>query len=216
MGKHLFGSFLVCLALSPGISSAQWLNSQQSQYQPSQGGGVAGMGQILAQGAGGVLTVDAVSAYIEALEFSLAQVGQPTRFDQRARMQIAQSLAQAFPGAPLEMQRDLAQARVAWSQYSQTWNMLSFEDQREFVYEVLSIAYGEVVAANAVGQGAGTAGAGGGASAGGGYDGGGYDVTPDYGGSGCWAAAGCSGYDESSDSYTTETYDSSTGSYEEY
>ena len=40
--------------------------------------GAAGGSQVLAQGPGGTLTVDAVLAYIEALEYSLAQIGQPT------------------------------------------------------------------------------------------------------------------------------------------
>ncbi len=48
-------------------------------------------------------TVDAVNAYIEALEFSLGQVGQATRFDPNTRIQIAQSLVQMYPMASLEL-----------------------------------------------------------------------------------------------------------------
>ena len=172
--------------------------------------GAAGGSQVLAQGPGGTLTVDAVLAYIEALEYSLAQIGQPTQFPQDARMEIARSMAQAYPSVPVATQQELAQARATWTQYAQAWGTLALEQKQEFVYFVLAIYAGEEAAAQALGLNAG-----GGES---GADGDGtygesYHINPNYEGSDCWASAGCADYTPEG-GYVYEDYNPTTESYD--
>lgn len=163
----------------------------------SPGGG----GQVLAQGAGGALTEDGVAAYIEALEFCLNQVGQPTQFDAQTRAQIAQAMVQSYPNLAIEDQQGLAQARAIWTEYAQGWGQLPVDEKREFAYAILALAYGEQMASQAVGydQGGGGGGAGGGEA----Y----YPEVNAPGTTDCWASAGCTGYDGATDSYSYETYD---------
>lgn len=172
-------------------------------------GAATGGGQVLAQGQGGALTVDAVVAYIEALEFSLAQIGQPTQFPQEARMEIAQRMAQAYPSVPVETQQELAQARALWTQYARAWGTLALEQKQEFVYFVLSVYAGEEAAAQALGLNAG-----GGSGAGGdGTYGESYHINPNYEGSDCWASAGCADYTPEG-GYVYEEYNPTTDSYD--
>ena len=100
---------------------------------------------------GGILTHSAASAYIEALEFCLAQVGSPTQCDTTARHQIIHNLAQKFPLLPLEVQQNLANAEKIWQNYQQTWNFIDLDEKKSFAYDVLSLGYGETAAANALG-----------------------------------------------------------------
>ena len=200
-------SFMYISMTAFGADQAQQGIWQQNQPES----GAPNPNQVIARGLGGELTVDAVNAYIEALEFSLAQVGQPTRFDPNMRIQIAQGLIQMFPMASMEIQANLVQARAIWMQHAQSWNGLAFQQKQEFVYEVLSVYLGEQVAANAVSLN--TGGAQQGAAAGGNA----YtpnDVVPNYSGEGCWAAAGCVEHNADDDSYTYEEYDPGTDSYE--
>jgi hypothetical protein len=60
---------------------------------------------------GGAFTRDAANAYIEALEFTLGEIGQPTTFDSGQRGQIHGALAAGFPDLPAEVQVDLVNAR---------------------------------------------------------------------------------------------------------
>jgi|TARA_Y100000310_G_scaffold294496_1_gene325001 hypothetical protein len=212
MRSALPRSFVSILCISLTAFTASLTQAQQGGWQQPQSQ-VPNPNQIIARGLGGVLTVDGVNAYIEALEFSLTQVGQPTRFDPNMRIQIAQGLVQMFPMADLEVQTNLAQARIIWTQHAQSWSLLSFPQKQEFVYDVLSLYVGEQVAANAVGLNTG----GGNQGASQGATGDGYVPNPlndSYDGESCWAAAGCVDYDADSDSYTYEDYDSSTDSYE--
>lgn len=122
--------------------------------------------EVLAQGAGGALTQDAVAAYLEALEFCLGQVGAPQQFGQQQKGEMTRLLAQGFAALPLDVQQGLAAARGTWEQYRQAWPSLSLEQKREFAYEVLAIAYGEEAAAQSVGYGGGSASSAGGSGGG--------------------------------------------------
>ena len=159
--------------------------------------GQVGGGQVVAQGAGGALTEDGVAAYIEALEFCLNEVGQPTRFDPQTRAQIGQALVRSFPNLAIEDQQGLAQARAIWTEYAQGWAQLPLDEKREFTYAILALAYGEQMAAQAVGY---DQGGGGGGEA---Y----YPEVNAPGTTDCWASAGCTGYDAATDSYSYESYD---------
>lgn len=162
--------------------------------------------EVLAQGMGGPLTRDAAEAYVEALEFTLAEIGQPTTFDAEARGQIQEALATGFAGLPVEVQVDLANARPLWAEYHAAWPTLPLQARQEFAYYILAIAYGEQAAAQALGLSAGHAG--GGAGGGGGYNPSVDDLMGSVPGTtDCWAAAGCAGYDGDSGTYTFESYD---------
>lgn len=114
----------------------------------------------------------------------------------------------------MELQANLAQARVTWTQHAQSWNFLTFQQKQEFVYDVLSLYLGEQVAANTVGLNAGGGGGSQGSNQGAPSASGGYHVTPEYTGEGCWAAAGCVEQNPDDGSYTYEEYDPGTDSYE--
>jgi hypothetical protein len=166
-------------------------------------------GGALATGAGGVLTQDAADAYVEALEFVLAQIGKPDALTARGRLTLEQKLADAYPGLPVQVQTNLAQARAIWTQYQAQWDGLDLKARREFAYYVLAVTFGEPAAAQALGispqQGT--------ASTGSGTSGGDYRPTVDdmmgsVPGSDCWSSAGCTNYDSSTNTYTFESPDS--------
>jgi hypothetical protein len=119
-----------------GAGTGAILNQQNAP--PQQG--------VLSKGVGGVFTQSAAIAYIEALEFCLAQVGNPTKFDPASRQQIIQNLSKNFPLLPAQVQQSLANARQIWTQYQQTWNSIGMEEKKAFAYDVLSMGYGEAVA----------------------------------------------------------------------
>jgi len=106
---------------------------------------------VLAEGEGGNLTRDGVDAYIEALEFSLTQMGQPTDFEAAQRTSIRTSLASHYPELPVEIQEDLANLRPIWNHYMQTWPLIGPEAKRDFAFTVLALAFGTKKAAAAVG-----------------------------------------------------------------
>lgn len=107
---------------------------------------------VLAEGEGGSLTRDGADAYIEALEFVLAQMGQTTEFEPAQRASIRTSLAGHYPDLPVEIQEDLANLRPIWTHYAQTWPMIAPEARRDFVFTVLALAFGAEKAADAVGM----------------------------------------------------------------
>jgi hypothetical protein len=156
---------------------------------------------VLALGAGGALTRDAADAYIEALEFILGEVGQPATFEAGERAQIHGAIAAGFADLPTEVQVDLANARPLWTQYRSAWATLSPQEKQEFAYYILALAYGEQVAAQALGLP-------GGEAEGSGSD----DYRPSVddllgtvpGTTDCWGSAGCTGYDPGTGTYTYE------------
>jgi hypothetical protein len=210
---QLAQSKLVTTGVGLGGATAETTRSATTRSTATRGGlgRSTATSQVLAQGQGGALTVDAVMAYIEALEFSLAQVGQTTRFPQAARADIAQRLAQAYPSIPLVTQRNLAEARAVWTQYARAWGSLTLAQEQEFVFHVLAIYGGKEAAAQALGLNAGD-GAGSGASTDGSY-GESYHIDPNYEGSDCWASAGCAGYTPEG-GYVYEDYNPTTDTYD--
>lgn len=106
---------------------------------------------VLAQGQGGQLTAGAANAYVDALVFVLAQLGQPRDFSAQERQTIVNNLASHYSSFPFETQQDLASAKQILSEYRQQWSYLGIDEQKEFAYSVLAIAYGEQAAAQALG-----------------------------------------------------------------
>ena len=91
-------------------------------------------------------------AYLEAIEFCLAQIGSPVVFDENTREAMLAKFRQVYSTLPHEVQYGLANARQTWTHYQATWDYLSLDEQKEFAYDVLSLAYGEEAAAEALGM----------------------------------------------------------------
>jgi hypothetical protein len=168
---------------------------------------------ILAQGQYASLSQDNALAFIEALEFSLNQVGYSHRFTETDYEQLLQALTQSFPGADQQDQAVLSQARDIWTRVSANWSTASDDDKKEFILGVFILAFGEetvqqwVTQNNPQNSSSQELGSGGSCS---GYDEcasrylDGETWTDSYNAQGCWAAAGCSSYDSSSNTFTYE------------
>ena len=76
---------------------------------------------VVAQGSYGSLTQDNALAFIEALEFSLQQVGYNYVFTDVDRQQLLQALIQNYPQGQPSDQAILAQARQVWTQVQANW-----------------------------------------------------------------------------------------------
>ena len=167
---------------------------------------------VLAVGAHGRLTEDAAHAFLEALEFVLAQIGAPYVFPEVERRAALEELARTFPLADPDEQRVLADARFVWTQVQANWATATLDAQREFALGVLALAFGEEAVqawvGDAVGDGAGeAASANGGSSACGSFDecAGAYvdgqTWSDTFNTQSCWAAAGCSSFDTSTGTF---------------
>jgi hypothetical protein len=106
----------------------------------------------LAYGPGGTLTRDAAEAFVEALEFTLAELGAPASFGPDQRVEIHQALAAGFGGLTHDDQTVLAEFRGIWTLTRQSWATLALEDKRQFARAVLAVAFGEGAADRALGS----------------------------------------------------------------
>lgn len=163
---------------------------------------------IVATGQFGTLTQDNAAAFIEALEFVLAQIGYAYTFTDAERSQALQAIAQNYPQLTQVEQVTLAQARYIWERVKVNWATTSAADQREFAVGVLVLAFGE----ETVAQWAGSGGAGGGGGScttfedctGSLLDGQSWSDT--FNAQSCWVAAGCTSYDTSGGTFEYEGY----------
>lgn len=169
------------------------------------GGGALGAGApapqssspVLATGAYAQLTRDDALAFIEALEFVLAQMGYAYTFTDADRAEALRALAQNYPTLDQTDQVVLSQARAIWERVRANWHAATAAEQQEFAVGVLVLAFGEQNVAQWAGSGRG--------GGGGGQCTTFEDCTSAYvGGSSwsdtfdaqsCWAAAGCESYD---------------------
>ena len=108
--------------------------------------------EALAYGPGGTLTSDAAEAFVEALEFTLAELGEPTSFGPDQRVEIHQALAAGFGGLTYDDQTVLAEFRGIWMLTRQSWATLTLDEKREFARAVLAVAFGEGAADRALGS----------------------------------------------------------------
>lgn len=162
--------------------------------------------ETLATGAYATLTRDDAEAFIEALEFVLAQIGYPYTFPDAERAEVLRTLAANFPYAAQTDQLVLADARAIWERVLSNWEAASDDDRREFALGVLVLAFGEQTVASWVDDSSGAA-----AATGGGTCASFEDCTASFvddstwsdtfNTQGCWAAAGCSGFDASTNSF---------------
>lgn len=166
--------------------------------------------QVIATGAHGSLTQDNAVAFIEALEFVLAEIGYAYTFADAERAEALRAIATNYSTMPQMDQVVLSQARDIWQGVQANWRQSSQAEQREFALGVLILAFGEQTVSAWVGQGSG----------GGGGMGGSCTTFEDctssfvdegtwtdtFNAQGCWAAAGCGGYDPSSNSFDYGDY----------
>lgn len=166
---------------------------------------------VLATGGHGTLTVDNAKAFIEALEFVLEQIGYPYELTEADRAQALEELKAGYPQAAPEDQALLAQSREVWQRVQANWDATATEEREEFALGVLVLAFGEDTVRSWLRSG----------SAGGGL-GASTDCatfedctssfvdqetwTDTFNTQGCWAAAGCGGYDASTNTFTYDGY----------
>jgi len=162
----------------------------------------------LATGSYATLTQDNALAFLEAFEFVLAQIGYAYQFTDVERQELLSAIAQNFPAADRMDQLVMADARNIWERVATNWPVASETAKREFALGVLILAFGE----EAVGAWAGPTGAaGGGRPLGGGNCATFEDCTSSFvdeqtwsdtfNAQGCWAAAGCGGFDAATNSF---------------
>ncbi len=164
---------------------------------------------MIATGQYASLTQDDAAAFIEALEFVLAQMGYAYAFTPAERTQAVQAMAQSFPSLTQPEQVVLSQARAVWERVRANWSTASTEDQQEFAVGVLVLAFGEETVAQWVGASGGGGGGGGQCTTfedctAGYVDGDTWSDT--FNTQGCWAAAGCEGYDTSTGTFDYGSY----------
>ena len=172
---------------------------------------------VIATGAFGTLTQDNALAFLEALEFSLAQTGYAYAVSPAERQQLLQLLAQNYATLEAHEQAVLAQAREVWTRVQANWGSASVVEREEFVLGVFVLAYGEEAVRQAIGGG--SAGARG-SNAVGGSQGLGCTTVDEcasrfapeayqdtMNAQGCWASAGCTGYDSQFNTFTFDSYD---------
>src|SRR5690606_14268379 len=157
---------------------------------------------VIATGAYGSLTQDDAVAFIEALEFVLAQIGYASTFTDAERGQAYQAIAQNYPQLPQTDQVVLSHARDIWERVQAGWSTATLEEQREFAVGVLVLAFGEETVSQWAGS---STGQGGGACTtfedctGNLVDGQSWGDT--FNAQSCWAAAGCNSYDASTGTF---------------
>jgi hypothetical protein len=176
-----------------------------SQAQTSPPTGPSPTTSIVAQGQHGVLTRDGALAFVEALEFSLAQMGYSYTFSSGEAELVMQRLAQNFPYAAPYEQAALGQAREIWSRVQANWNTASEADRHEFVLGIFTLAFGEQYVQQLIGQSrAGSDGSGSCADIDSCFSQ--YADPETYSDTmnaqSCWAAAGCDSYDAGSNTFS--------------
>jgi len=163
--------------------------------------------EVLATGAYATLTRDNALAFIEAFEFILGEIGYAYSFTDAERSQMLGAIAESYPAADQMDQLVMAQSREIWKRVRINWHAASEAEQREFALGVLIIALGEEAVRSWVGRDGG----GGQALGEGGACTSFEDCTSSFvdeqtwndtfNAQGCWAAAGCSGFDASTGSF---------------
>ncbi|MCP5161248.1 MAG: hypothetical protein H7A00_06230 [Hahellaceae bacterium] len=169
--------------------------------------------RVLAQGQYAQLTEDNGKALLEATRFMLDQLGASQLLANVDDAQALQEMARVFPQASAEEQQTLSQARQYWTQAQTQWPRMSMTEKRAFAFDVLTLSLGSSTANQLLGGSPAA-----GQSSPGSSDS--YSGMPSvdsgYEGSGCWASAGCTGYESDTGTYNYESYDSGSGSYSDY
>lgn len=131
-------------AATAALASPKPSTAPNKSKGPSLFGGAKTSGKeendMLAKGSTASLSRDAAVAYVEALHFSLYQVGENGMVAELPQATVIEALANEFPSFDPETQRELANARAIWTETLDGWASSSPEDQLEFVTEMLGLA----------------------------------------------------------------------------
>ncbi|WP_415892860.1 hypothetical protein ACMXYN_17370 [Neptuniibacter sp. PT8_73] len=92
-----------------------------------------------------------LDAYEVALKFCLAELHLPNLLDQDSMHAVERYIARHFAEFSLGTQQGLSQAPAIWQAYHSAWPQLSTSEKQAFGFTVLSLVFGETVAAEAVG-----------------------------------------------------------------
>lgn len=92
-----------------------------------------------------------LDAYEAALKFCLAELHLPNLLDEDSMHAVERYIARHFAEFSLGTQQGLSQAPAIWQAYQSAWPRLSISEKQAFSFTVLSLVFGETVAAEAVG-----------------------------------------------------------------
>ena len=110
--------------------------------------------QVLAESNGFTLSKTCMIAYRSELEFCLAELELEDTIDAAGYIRLSDRVARQFPTLPRKIQKSLCEAPEQLEYYTTHWEQICTGEKLEFAYSVLSLAFGEKVAANALGCGA--------------------------------------------------------------
>lgn len=163
---------------------------------------------VLAEGAHAVLTRDNALAFVEALAFSLAEVGYEITLTDADRQELLRTIAARYADLPQPDQLVLAQSREVWTRVQAHWPQATADERQEFFLAVFVLAFGEETVLQAL-QEADVNGGGGACAS---IDACMATYAPEAyadaaAAQGCWAAAGCASYDPQFDTYSYESWD---------
>jgi hypothetical protein len=163
---------------------------------------------VLAQGDHAILTRDNALAFIEALEFSLVEVGYPIALTDVDRLELLGVVADRYAVLPQPDQVVLARSREVWNRVQLHWPEANADEREEFLIAVFVLAFGEEAVLKALQEAKGSGGGGGACDT---IDTCMATFAPEAyadatAAQGCWASAGCESYDPQFDEYTYESY----------
>lgn len=166
---------------------------------------------VLAEGEHAILTRGNALAFIEALEFSLVEVGYQIALTDADRLALVEAIAERYALLPQPDQVVLARSREVWTRIRAHWPRSTADEREEFFLAVFVLAFGEDEVLKAL-QEARANGGGGGGGACDSIDSCMATYAPDAyadatAAQGCWAAAGCESYDPQFDTYTYESWE---------
>ena len=152
---------------------------------------------VIARGQYAELTLDNALAFIAAIEFSLQQLGRQVSYGEAEKKQLLEAIVQSYPQSGKQEQVILARARRIWNNAQANWAQTPLADRREFVTDVLVLAFGEETTRQLIAEATGGEGGEGGGAGVSGWG----EVSSDISNTtGCWGSNGCS-YDSASNTY---------------
>ena len=110
--------------------------------------------QVLAESNGFTFSTTSMIAYRAELEFCLAELDLQHIIDASGYKRLSSRMTCIFPTLPRQTQKSLCEAPKRLEYYTTHWEEICTGEKLEFAYSVLSLAFGEKVAANALGCGA--------------------------------------------------------------
>lgn len=196
-----------CVAQGGGGPSGEALDGHQF-----------GTGEVIATGEHGTLKLSSAEAFIEAFAFVLSYLsGNTIAFTPQEHQQLLDAFKVNYPTVDKDTQIVMARFDEVWAEVEPQWNSAPEADRNAFAYLVLVVAFGR----EAVEAWLQENGSSGGSSDGSACDGsdigfcaaaacGTADCWEAYSDTNntmsCWASAGCSDYDASTNEYTYDDY----------